>query len=93
MQLSTTESEPQRGPRDSAVDNSTLRANTTVKFFFFMSFQAGEFHLNDSLRHRHLSDELVPEGELAAVLAEMNIPFLQKSVKLQLKALESELHR
>ena len=23
-------------------------------------FQAGEFHLNDSLRHRHLSDELVP---------------------------------
>jgi hypothetical protein len=38
-------------------------------------FQAGEFHLNDSLRHRHLSDELVQEGEQAAVLAEMNIPF------------------
>lgn len=56
-------------------------------------FQAGEFHLNDSLRHRHLSDELVPEGEQAAVLAEMNIPFLQKPVKSQLKALESELHR
>ena len=56
-------------------------------------FQAGEFHLNDSLRHRHLSDELVPEGEQAAVLAEMNIPFLKKPVKSQLKALESELHR
>lgn len=41
-------------------------------------FQSGEFHLNDSLRHRHLSDELVPEGEQATVLAEMNIPFLQK---------------
>lgn len=56
-------------------------------------FQAGEFHLNNSLRHRHLSDELVPEGEQAAVLADMNIPFLQKSIKTQLKALESELHR
>ncbi len=56
-------------------------------------FQAGEFHLNDSLRHRHLSDELVPEGAQAAVLAEMNIPFLQKPVKSQLKELESELHR
>ncbi len=54
-------------------------------------FQAGKFHLNYSLRHRHLSDELVPEGEQAAVLAEMNIPFLQKPVKSQLKALESEL--
>ncbi len=56
-------------------------------------FQSGEFHLNDSLRHRHLSDELVPEGEQAAVLAEMNIPFLQKTIKVQLKALASELHR
>lgn len=56
-------------------------------------FQAGEFHLNDSLRHRHLSDELVQEGEQAAVLAEMKIPFLQKSIKTQLKALSSELHR
>ncbi len=56
-------------------------------------FQAGEFHLNDSLRHRHLSDELVQEGEQAAVLAEMNIPFLKKPIKTQLKVLESELHR
>ncbi|EMD5067146.1 Tn3 family transposase, partial [Escherichia coli] len=56
-------------------------------------FQAGEFHLNNSLRHRHLSDELVPEGEQATVLAEMNIPFLQKPIKTQLKKLASELHR
>lgn len=56
-------------------------------------FQAGEFHLNDSLRHRHLSDELVPEGAQAAVLAEMKLPFLQKPIKTQLKALSSELHR
>jgi hypothetical protein len=56
-------------------------------------FQSGEFHLNDSLRHRHLSDELVPEGEQAAVLAEMNIPFLQKPIKTQLRALSTELHR
>lgn len=56
-------------------------------------FQTGEFHLNNSLRHRHISDELIPEGEQAAVLAEMNIPFLQTPVKTQLKALESELHR
>ena len=56
-------------------------------------FQSGEFHLNDSLRHRHLSDELVPEGEQATVLAEMNIPFLQKPIKAQLRALSTELHR
>jgi len=53
-------------------------------------FQAGEFHLNNSLRHRHLSDELVPEGKKATVLAEMNIPFLHKPIKTQLKRLESE---
>lgn len=56
-------------------------------------FKSGEFHLNNSLRHRHLSDELVPEGEQAAVLAEMNIPFLHKPIKSQLKVLASELHR
>lgn len=36
------------------------------------SFQAGEFHLNDSLRRHRLSDEQIPEGEQAAVLAKMN---------------------
>jgi len=56
-------------------------------------FQAGELHLHDSLRHRHLSNELVPEREKATVLAEMNIPFLQKPVKTQSKALGAELHR
>lgn len=44
-------------------------------------FQAGEFHLNDSLRHRHLSDELIPEEGLAEALAEMKIPFLQSPSK------------
>ncbi|WP_251268931.1 hypothetical protein, partial [Enterobacter hormaechei] len=53
----------------------------------------GEIYLNDSLRHRHLSDELVAEGEQSAVLAEMKIPFMQKSIKTQLKALSGELHR
>lgn len=56
-------------------------------------FQSGEFHLNASLRHRHLSDELIQAGEQASVLAEMKIPFLQKPIKTQLKALSSELHR
>ncbi|HFD3737944.1 TPA: Tn3 family transposase [Pseudomonas aeruginosa] len=56
-------------------------------------FQSGEFHLNHSLRHRHFSDELVPVEEQADVLASMNIPFLQKPIKTQLKALELELHR
>ncbi len=56
-------------------------------------FLSGEIYLNDSLRHRHLSDELVAEGEQSAVLAEMKIPFLQKSIKTQLKALSGELHR
>ena len=56
-------------------------------------FLSGEIYLNDSLRHHHLSDELVAEGEQSAVLAEMKIPFLQKSIKTQLKALSGELHR
>lgn len=56
-------------------------------------FQSGEFHLNHSLRHRHCSEELVSVEEQADVLASMNIPFLQKPIKNQLKALELELHR
>ena len=37
-------------------------------------FQAGELYIDDSLQHRHLSDELVSMDEKAAVLAQMDIP-------------------
>lgn len=36
-------------------------------------FQAGELYIDDSLQHRHLSDELVSMDEKAAVLAQMDI--------------------
>jgi len=36
---------------------------------------------------------LTRTGEQDAALADMNIPFLQKAIKTQLKTLESELHR
>lgn len=54
-------------------------------------FQAGELYIDDSLQHRHLSDELVSMDEKAAVLAQMDIPFLRQPVSAQLDALAAEL--
>ncbi len=54
-------------------------------------FQAGELYIDDSLQHRHLSDELVSMDEKAAVLAQMDIPFLRQPVSAQLDALATEL--
>ncbi len=55
-------------------------------------FQSGELYLDDSLQHRHLSDELVSMDEKADALAQMDIPFLQQPVDAQLDALAAELH-
>ena len=56
-------------------------------------FQSGEIHLDDSLQHRHFSDELVSMDEKAAVLAQMDIPFLRQPVNIQLDALTAELRK
>jgi hypothetical protein len=50
-------------------------------------FQSGELYLDDSLQHRHFSDELVSMDEKADVLAQMDIPFLRQPVNAQLDAL------
>lgn len=55
--------------------------------------ETGELYLDDSLQHRHLSDELVSVEEKADILAQMDIPFLRKPIKLQLNELTGELHR
>jgi hypothetical protein len=55
-------------------------------------FQSGELYLDDSLQHRHFSDELVSMDEKADVLAQMDIPFLRQPVDAQLDALAAELH-
>lgn len=55
-------------------------------------FQSGELYLDDSLQHRHFSDELVSVKQKADVLAQMDIPFLRKPVDAQLDALADELH-
>ncbi len=83
---------------ESGEEGDTARLNAgRYEFWLYRQirkrFLSGEIYLNDSLRHRHLSDELVAEGEQSAVLAEMKISFLQKSIKTQLKALSGELHR
>lgn len=83
---------------ESVEEGETIRLNAgRYEFWLYRQirkrFLSGEIYLNDSLRHRHLSDELVAEGEQSAILAEMKIPFLQKSIKTQLKALSGELHR
>ncbi|MFT8033800.1 hypothetical protein ACMYMK_23190, partial [Salmonella enterica subsp. enterica serovar Enteritidis] len=55
-------------------------------------FQSGEVYLDDSLQHRHFSDELVSMNEKADALAQMEIPFLQQPIDAQLDALAAELH-
>ncbi|EAM2866907.1 Tn3 family transposase, partial [Salmonella enterica] len=54
--------------------------------------EAGELYLDDSLQHRHLSDELVSVEEKADILAQMDIPFLRTPVEQQLDELTRELH-
>lgn len=54
-------------------------------------FQSGELYLDDSLQHRHFSDELVSLDEKAAVLAQIDIPFLRQPLDAQLDALATEL--
>ena len=54
-------------------------------------FQSGEFYLDDSLQHRHLSDELVSLDEKADALAPMDIPFLRDPIQAQFDALTAEL--
>ena len=54
-------------------------------------FKSGEIYLDDSLQHRHFSDELVSMDEKADALAQMDIPFLRQSVDAQLDALTVEL--
>mgnify|MGYP001581058556 FL=1 len=54
-------------------------------------FQSGEIYLDDSLQHRHFSDELVSMSEKASVLAHMDIPFIRQPVDAQLDELASEL--
>ncbi len=55
-------------------------------------FKSGEIYLDNSLQHRHLSDELVSLEEKADVLAQMDIPFLRQPIETQVDALKSELH-
>ena len=55
-------------------------------------FQSGELYLDDSLQHRHFSDELVSLNDKADVLAQMDISFLRQPVDAQLDALAAELH-
>jgi TnpA family transposase len=53
--------------------------------------KSGELYLDDSLQHRHFSDELVSMDEKADLLAQMDIPFLRKPINIQLDTLATEL--
>lgn len=55
-------------------------------------FQSGELYLDDSLQHRHFSDELVSLDDKADALSQMDIPFLRQRLDTQLDALAAELH-
>ena len=54
--------------------------------------RSGELFLDDSLQHRHFSDELVSPDEQTEVLAQMDIPFLRSPIETQLTALTAALH-
>ncbi len=54
-------------------------------------FKSGEIYLDDSLQHRHFSDELVSMDGRADALAQMDIPFLRQPVDAQLDTLTVEL--
>ncbi|MCP9270254.1 Tn3 family transposase [Xenorhabdus sp. XENO-1] len=55
-------------------------------------FESGELYLDDSLQHRHLSDELVSMKDKDDILAQMDIPFLRHPIEQQLETLTKELH-
>ncbi len=55
-------------------------------------FESGEIFLDDSLQHRHFSDELVSMTDKVDVLAEMDIPFLRQPIETELDVLTTELH-
>lgn len=54
-------------------------------------FKSGEIYLDDSLKHRCLTDELVSLEQRADVLSQMDIPWLRQPVDRQLEALSSDL--
>src|SRR5471030_916876 len=54
--------------------------------------KSGELFLDDSLQHRHLSDELVSLEKKADILSQMDIPFLRQPIQAQLDTLKAELH-
>ncbi|MBE9401953.1 Tn3 family transposase [Acinetobacter albensis] len=54
-------------------------------------FKSGEIYLDDSIQHRHFSDELVSVYEKSNLLSQMDIPFLRQPIKVQLDTLTTEL--
>jgi hypothetical protein len=54
--------------------------------------RSGEIYLDDSVQHRHFSDELVSAEEQARVLAQMDIPWLRRTIDVHLETLSKELH-
>ena len=53
--------------------------------------KSGELFLDDSLQHRCFTDELVSLDKQAAVLRQMDIPWLRQPIEAQLDALTTEL--
>ncbi len=55
--------------------------------------KSGEIYLDDSIQHRCFTDDLVSLDEKEAVLSQLDIPWLQRSIDTQLDTLSTELHR
>jgi TnpA family transposase len=53
--------------------------------------KSGEIYLDDSMQHRCFTDDLVSLKEKATALSQLDIPWLQQPIEVQLEALTAEL--
>ena len=76
--------------------NATGVCSNRYEFWVYRQLRkrlkSGEIHLDDSMQHRCFTDELVSIDEKAAVLSQLNIPWLRQPLETQLKVLTDELH-
>lgn len=54
--------------------------------------KSGEIYVDDSIQHRNFADELVDVNNSAAILSQLNIPWLRQPLNSQLDALRRDLH-
>ena len=77
--------------------NATSLRGDRYEFWVYRQIRkrlaAGEVYLNDSIRHRRFSDELVAPDQKADVLKDLDIPWLRQPLDVALDTLFADLDR